>query len=214
MEGKAPRIPDSVVRRLPVYLRHLQSILENDVDTIASQTLGEALGLNPAQIRKDLAYFGAFGQKGVGYDVRFLILSIERILRIHRDVPVALIGAGRLGAALCLYNQIQVQSGQNRMRIISVFDKDPAKTGSVIGNVAVEPDTHLESALKSRNIRIAVIAVPASDAQEVADRLTLAGVTAMLNFAPIALRVADSVHVRAADFTSELQSLAYYAFDE
>lgn len=214
METKSPKIPDSVVRRLPVYVRHLRTLADNRIQTISSQALGADLGLNPAQIRKDLAYFGAFGQKGIGYDVPYLIQTILRILRIHRDVPVALVGAGRLGVALCLYNQAQTEQGNNRMRIVAVFDQDASKTGSVIGNVAIEPMNALVTTLRAKIIRIAIIAVPAPAAQAVADHLAAAGVTAILNFAPVALRVPDNLHLRNADFTGELQSLAYYAFDD
>ncbi|MCL6548395.1 MAG: redox-sensing transcriptional repressor Rex [Alicyclobacillus sp.] len=209
MSGKTPRIPLSVVRRLPVYLRHLKQLADNRVLTVSSHELGAQLDLNPAQIRKDLAYFGEFGRKGIGYEVRYLIDKIEQILKLDREIPVALVGAGHLGIALCHYNQ----NKPGNLVIAHVFDNDPAKVGMRIGRVCVQPADHLEDSLREHQIRMAVIAVPAEHAQEVADRLVRGGVTAILNFAPAALRVPDRVHLRHADFTSELQSLAYYVID-
>ncbi|MBX5436838.1 MAG: redox-sensing transcriptional repressor Rex [Alicyclobacillaceae bacterium] len=209
MSTKAPRIPLGVIRRLPVYLRHLKQLEDHHVQTVSSQELGAQLDLNPAQIRKDLAYFGEFGRKGIGYEVRYLIDKIEQILKLDREIPVALVGAGHLGIALCHYNQ----NKPGNLVIGHVFDNDPAKVGMRIGQVVVRPAEQLERCLREHQIRMAVIAVPAEHAQEVADRLVQGGVTAILNFAPAALRVPEHVHLRNADFTSELQSLAYYVLD-
>jgi redox-sensing transcriptional repressor len=203
---KHTRIPDAVIRRLPVYLRHLEQLRASGVDVVSSQELGDGLDANPAQIRKDLAYFGEFGRKGVGYDVAHLLTVISGILGLDRPHSVALVGAGHLGTALCHHNQ-RVNSP---IRITHVFDADPAKIGQHIGGLQVLHERDLERVLREHNIRMAIIAVPADAAQAVADRLTAAGVCALLNFAPVSLRVPDGVHVRNADFTSELLSLVYY----
>lgn len=208
MVHKTPHIPESVVRRLPIYLRHLKHLQENETSTVSSHDLGAQLDLNPAQIRKDLAFFGEFGRKGIGYDVRYLIDKIEQILKLDRNIPVALVGVGHLGIALCHYNQ----NKPNNLVISYAFDRDPGKIGLSIGPVTIQPDSALESVLPAHDIRVAIITVPAEHAQAVADRLVAAGVTAILNFAPTPLRVPSTVHLRTADFTSELQSLAYYTF--
>jgi redox-sensing transcriptional repressor len=204
---KNTRIPDAVIRRLPVYLRHLEQLLASGVAVVSSQELGDDLDANPAQIRKDLAYFGEFGRKGVGYDVRQLKTIIADILGLNRQQAVALVGAGHLGTALCHHNQ-QVDSP---IRITHVFDADPAKIGTRIGSLTVLDARDLEFEVRRAQIRMAIIAVPADAAQPVVDRLTSAGVVALLNFAPVSLRVPEGVYVRHADFTSELLSLAYYA---
>lgn len=209
MAAKVPRIPESVIKRLPVYLRHLEQLRERSITTISSQDLGAQLDSNPAQIRKDLAYFGEFGRKGIGYEVEYLIDKITQILRLDRDLPVALVGVGHLGIALCHYNQ----NKPGNLKILYAFDKDPNKVGMMIGPVVVERDSSLEQRIEEANVKVAIVAVPSDEAQSVVDRLVASGIHAILNFAPTSLRVPEHVQLRHADFTSELQSLAYYAAD-
>jgi len=203
---KAERISDAVVRRLPVYLRFLNELMSKNVTTVSSQDLGMKLDLNPAQIRKDLAYFGEFGKKGIGYDVGYLIEKIRQILKLDKMLYVALVGAGNLGHALCNYN---IYSRDN-MKITAVFDASPAKIGERINNLTVQPIDELASTIQKNHIRIGIITVPATEAQQVANLFVDAGIEALLNFAPVILKVPPHIRIHHADFTTELQSLAYF----
>jgi len=204
--GKQAKISEAVVRRLPIYLHVLNELSRSEVQTVSSQHLGQKLDLNPAQIRKDLAYFGEFGRKGIGYDVSYLIEKIRQILKLDRRLNVALIGAGNLGQALCNYNTYS----KDNMKIVAVFDAHPSKIGTHINNMAVQPMEQLKETVGQLQIRIGIITVPAPEAQNVADRLVAAGVEGILNFAPAILKVPDEVRIHHADFTTELLSLAYY----
>ena len=203
---KYPKISEAVVRRLPLYLHYLNELSKNDVQTVSSLDLGRRLNVNPAQIRKDLAYFGEFGKKGIGYDVAYLIEKIRNILKLDREIRIALVGAGNLGHALCNYS---VYLKEN-MRIAAVFDANPEKIGEKINHLYVQPMNELRDTVAQHNIRIGIITVPASAAQKVADQIVEAGVEAILNFAPSVIKVPKHVRVHYADFTIELQSLAYY----
>jgi redox-sensing transcriptional repressor len=203
---KTVKISDAVVRRLPIYLRYLNELALADIQTVNSQELGEKLDLNPAQIRKDLAYFGDFGKKGIGYDVDFLIEQIRHILKLDKKINVVLIGAGNLGHALSNYNSYQ----KDAMRIVAVFDQMEVKVGQKINHLDILPMDKLSEVVKANQIRIGIITVPATEAQQVANALVDAGVEAILNFAPIIIRVPNHVRVQNADFTTELHSLAYY----
>jgi redox-sensing transcriptional repressor len=203
---KQLKISDAVVRRLPIYLRYLNELALAEVQTVSSQDLGEKLDLNPAQIRKDLAYFGDFGKKGIGYDVGYLIDQIKHILKLDKQIHVALIGAGNLGHALSNYNMYHNDS----MRIVAVFDQMANKVGQKINNLEILPMHQLVKTVRELNIRVGIITVPASEAQIVANHLIEAGVDAILNFAPIIIKVPNGVRVHHADFTTELHSLAYY----
>ncbi|MEO3947512.1 redox-sensing transcriptional repressor Rex [Gorillibacterium sp. CAU 1737] len=206
MKTTTEKISEAVVRRLPVYLRYLTELLTNGVQTVSSQDLGRRLDLNPAQIRKDLAYFGDFGKKGIGYDVEYLIEKIRQILKLDRDIAVALVGAGNLGKALSNYN---VYLNDN-MRIVALFDSHPSTVGTHINNLAVQPMEEMSDSVKQLHVRVGIITVPGSEAQKVADDLVQAGVEAILSFAPAIIKVKEGVRVHYADFTTELQSLAFY----
>jgi redox-sensing transcriptional repressor len=203
---KTLKISEAVVRRLPVYLRYLNELSKKSVHTVSSQDLGQKLDLNPAQIRKDLAYFGEFGKKGIGYDVDYLIEKIRQILKLDKVIPVALVGAGNLGRALCNYNAYL----KDNMKIVAVFDAHDSKIGESINNLKVKPMRDLKDAIMSLKVRIGIITVPAVEAQNVANQFVEGGVEAILNFAPIIIRVPNEIRVHHADFTTELQSLAYY----
>ncbi|MFD3258893.1 redox-sensing transcriptional repressor Rex [Paenibacillus lentus] len=206
---KSEKISDAVVRRLPVYLRFLNELSLREVPTVSSQELGQKLDLNPAQIRKDLAYFGDFGRKGIGYDVSYLIEKIRQILNLDQQINVALVGAGNLGQALSNYNAYL----KDNMKIVAVFDAAPAKIGSKINNITVQPIDELVETVRALGIRIGIITVPDFEAQRVADQLVAAGIGAILNFAPTILKVPPEVRIHAADFTTDLLSLAYYLQD-
>ncbi len=207
---KQEKISDAVVRRLPVYLRFLNDLSHSDIQTVSSQDLGEKLNLNPAQIRKDLAYFGEFGRKGVGYDVAYLIEKIRQILKLDKTLNVALAGTGNLGRALCNYNRYT----EDNMKIVAVFDADPAKIGNKINQMTVQPIDELGQTVHRLGISVGIITVPAIAAQQVADEFVAAGIKGILNFAPIVLKVPEGVRIHYADFTAELLSLAFYMDDE
>lgn len=203
---KAPKISEAVVRRLPVYLRFLNELRANQVLTVSSQDLGYKLSLNPAQIRKDLAHFGEFGRKGIGYDVSYLVEKINQILKLDKLINVALVGAGNLGRALSNYNAYV----KDNMRIVAIFDEQSDKLGESINNLRVQPMKELAETVKVHGIRIGIITVPATSAQQVADKFIEAGIEAILNFAPVIIKVPDSIRIHHADFTTDLLSLAYY----
>lgn len=207
---KAMKISEAVVRRLPIYLRHLAELKQREVLTVSSQDLGQKLDLNPAQIRKDLAYFGDFGRKGIGYDVSYLIEQIRHILKLDMKIHVGLVGAGKLGHALCNYTVYL----QDNMKIVAVFDAMPEKVGTAISNLEVQPMDSLIDTVRKMDIRIGIITVPANEAQHVADQFVEAGVEAILNFAPVILKVPSNIRVHTADFTTDLFSLAYYLPEE
>jgi redox-sensing transcriptional repressor len=203
---KTLKISEAVVRRLPIYLRYLNELTMKNITTVSSQDLGQKLDLNPAQIRKDLAYFGEFGKKGIGYDVTYLIEKIRQILKLDRQIPVALVGAGNLGRALCNYNAYL----QDQMKIVAVFDASPNKAGETINNLIVQPMHELGDSITKLGARIGIITVPAVEAQNVANQFIESGIEAILNFAPVNIKVPGEIRVHHADFTTELQSLAYY----
>lgn len=203
---KTIKISEAVVRRLPIYLRFLNELSRRGVQTVSSQDLGHKLDLNPAQIRKDLAYFGEFGKKGIGYDVNYLIEKIRQILKLDQFIQVALVGAGNLGHALCNYNTYL----KDNMKITAVFDASPGKIGQTINNLIVQPMSELTPTVRKQKVRIGIITVPAVEAQTVANQFVTAGVEAILNFAPVIIKVPNEIRIHHADFTTELQSLAYY----
>ncbi|HEY2494323.1 MAG TPA: redox-sensing transcriptional repressor Rex [Paenibacillus sp.] len=203
---KSEKISEAVVRRLPVYLRYLSELQNREVATVSSQELGQKLELNPAQIRKDLAYFGDFGRKGIGYDVAYLIEKIRQILNLDQQINVVLVGAGNLGQALSNYNMYLKEN----LKIIAVFDSYSPKVGTEINTLKVQPMEELRSTIIAKNIRIGIITVPAYEAQGVADQLIESGIEAILNFAPTILKAPPHIRIHAADFTTDMLSLAYY----
>ncbi|MFY0543103.1 redox-sensing transcriptional repressor Rex [Brevibacillus sp. H7] len=203
---KSVKISEAVVRRLPIYLRYLSHLQQVGVTTVSSQQMGKTLDVNPAQIRKDLAAFGDFGKKGIGYDVHYLIEKIRQILKLDQEIHVALVGAGHLGHAISNYNAYL----QDNMRIVAIFDADPNKQGKQIAGISIQPMDELKQTVKEKQIRLAIITVPASAAQSVADQLIDAGIEGILNFAPITIKTDKDVRIDYADVTSSLQSLAYY----
>ncbi|MFC5699931.1 redox-sensing transcriptional repressor Rex [Cohnella faecalis] len=203
---KQDKISEAVVRRLPLYLRYLNELTISGVQTVSSQDLGDKLDLNPAQIRKDLAYFGEFGRKGVGYNVHYLIEKIRQILKLDKILNVALVGTGNLGRALSNYSMYI----RDNMKIVAVFDSDPSKYGTFINRLTVQPMNELSETVKRLDITIGIITVPATEAQNVADRFVEAGIRGILNFAPSVIKAPSGVRVHHADFTGELLSLAYY----
>ena len=199
------KIPDEAVRRLPIYLRGLLICSEQGLQNVSSRKLSELLRISPPQIRKDLSYFGAFGTPGVGYNTTKLAKQIRGILRIDTTNKAALVGLGNLGSALLRYPGFSAYG----LQISAVFDNDSVKIGKIAKKVKVEDVSNL-SALKKRGITLAIIAVPADAAQEVADALVKAGIRGILNFAPFYLDVPKKVKVITIDIAMVLARLPYY----
>ncbi len=204
------KAPDIVVGRLPLYLRMLNQLIEEDRSTTNSQELGDRLGISAAQIRKDLSYFGGFGKYGAGYDVIYLRDQLRRILHLEKIWRVVLVGAGDLGHALANYHGFS----KNGFEIVAVFDSDEQKVGTMVGGLLVQDVSRLEEVISENHVKIAIIAVPVSAAQAVADRLAAAGVSGILNYAPITLKVPPGVKVQYIDPVARLQHMAFYVGGE
>ena len=199
-------IPDIVVGRLPIYLRALQRMLAENRHVTSSQELGERLGISAAQIRKDLSQFGEFGKQGTGYSIDFLADQLRQILKVDRVWDIAVVGAGDIGSAVARY-----QGFANRgLRVTMIFDNDPDKIGIQVGSFTVKDIANLGPTIVKAGIKIAMIATPSKEAQEVADQLISAGVKAILNYAPINLTVPEHVHVQHIDPVIHLQRMTYY----
>jgi redox-sensing transcriptional repressor len=204
-----PRPPDNVpnpaVRRLSLYLRQLEALKRSGRPTISSKQLGESLSLTDAQVRKDLAYFGQFGQPGVGYRVDALIGQVKRILGTDKTWNVILVGAGNLGRALSAYRGFEAKG----FRLIAVFDNDPAKIGKRLGPFTIQPLTAVPETIAKETVKLAILAVPGEHAQAVADDLIDAGVRGLLNFAPVSLTVPPYVALNAVDLAVQLEQLSF-----
>ena len=200
------KIPDATIGRLSLYSRYLAEADEKGIATVSSQNIAQATGVTPAQVRKDLAYFGEFGTRGVGYNSRELYNYIMKILGLDKRWSVAIIGAGNLGRALTQYKGFQ----QRGFDVKCIFDNDPKKVGKKLANVEIFPIDSLEDKVKELNINLGIIAVPASAAQEVADKLVNAGIKGIINFAPVNVTVDDSVILRRIDLAAQLEYLTYY----
>ena len=199
------KIPRPTVKRLSLYLRELEARSEQEQATISSKQLGEALGLTDAQVRKDLACFGQFGHPGIGYRVPELMDQLRRILGTDHRWTVAIVGAGNIGRALMPYGRF----ARKGFDIVAIFDRDPAVVGTRVGDHRVRPMEELGTLVRERDIRIGIVAVPAPEAQEAADRLIEAGVVGILNFAPVRLDVRDAVSVVSVDLSLSLEQLAF-----
>ncbi len=199
------KVSEPTIGRLSLYLRMLSGLMESGVRTVSSEELASRSGTTAAQVRKDLSLFGTFGKRGLGYSVPGLETRLRSILGLSRRWSVALVGAGRIGAALFGYESLRRQG----FCIDAVFDVDPAKVGERWNDLEIHSDACLEPVLAERGIEIAVLAVPASAAQGMADRLVAAGVRAILNFAPTRLDVPPSVVVKSVDMAAEMERLSY-----
>ena len=200
------QIPEASVARLPVYLRTLVDLAARGVETVSSDALAGAAGVNSAKIRKDLSYLGSYGTRGVGYEVDDLITHISQVLGLTQDWGTLLVGAGNLGTALANFGGFS----ERGFEVVAVVDSDPDKVGRQVAGITVRPMEDVESLVDEHQIDIAILAVPGSPAQDVADRLIRAGVTSILNFAPAVLTVPEGVSLRKVDLSTELQILAYH----
>ena len=199
-------IPDIIVSRLPVYLRALSRMQAQGKVTTSSQELGEQVGISAAQIRKDLSQFGEFGKQGTGYNIAFLTKQLREILQVENVWDVALIGMGDMGHALARYPGFRDRG----FRIAMVFDNDPPKVGKQVSGFTIQDVKVMKESIRSAGIKIAMLCVPASEAQEVTSLLVEAGIKAILNYAPINLSVPKDVRVQYLDPSIGLQRMAYY----
>lgn len=199
-------IPDIVIGRLPIYLRALTQLVQQGQEITSSHELGQRLGISSAQIRKDLSHFGEFGKQGTGYQISHLQAQLKQILRVDREWPMVVVGAGDLGRAIAHYAGF-IERG---FRVVGVFDNDPAKIGTGSDDLIVRDTRELSDFIRQRHIKIAMLAVPAAHAQEVCNALIEAGVKAVLNYAPITLSVPEDVHVQYIDPVTHLQRMTYY----
>lgn len=206
-ELEAPKIPKAVIKRLSLYARVLQKLSMSGVEKVQSRELGEALGLNSAQVRKDLAYFGQFGVPGLGYYVEDLRAQIKQILGTDRVVNLALVGVGNLGQALLAYTTGFQRDG---FRMVAAFDSDKRKVGGERGGVPIFHIGDMATRIEQLSIDIIALAVPPGIAQQVTNQAVEAGVTAILNFVPERLVVPEHVKVHYVDFSIEIESLSYY----
>lgn len=202
---KTLRVPEATVTRLSIYSRFLERLDKNGITTVSSGEIAEGVGVSPAQVRKDLAYFGEFGTRGVGYNVKDLMKYTLKILGLDQTWSLGIVGAGNLGFALTTYHGFNVRG----FYIAAVFDNDPTKVGKKIGNLEVQPLSKFPEIAKSERIRIGIIAVPIRGAQEVADLMVNNGVEAILNFAPVALNVPEHIEIRNVDLSVKLEILTF-----
>jgi len=199
-------IPEIVIKRLPLYLRTLDSLAAQGRTVTSSQEMGDRLGISSTQIRKDLSYFGEFGKQGTGYDIAYLRDQLQQVLQVSERWNVALIGAGDLGRAILRYSGFEAGG----FTIAAVLDKDKKKIGGQVGKLHVLDIAALPQVIDAHDIRIAIIAVPAPEAQEVANALVEAGVRAILCYAPVSLQLPSNVQVHYIDPVIGLQSMTYY----
>lgn len=199
------KIADSTVRRLAIYLRFLEEFQQQGRDTISSEALASRAGTTSAQVRKDLSFFGSFGKRGLGYDVDALATRLREILGLGHRYRVIIVGAGRLAGALVQYAGFSARG----FEIVAVVDRDPAKIGHESGGLVVEDVAQLEQIIEREQVEIAILVTPADPAQALMDRLVAAGVTAILNFAPVQLHVPEGVDVKNVNLAVELETLSY-----
>ncbi|MEW6769833.1 MAG: redox-sensing transcriptional repressor Rex [Bacillota bacterium] len=203
---KVLNVPEATVNRLSVYSRFLDQLDKSGITTVSSGEIANGVGVSPAQVRKDLAYFGEFGTRGVGYNVKDLAHHILKILGLTQPWPVVLVGAGNLGTALCAYRGFRNRG----FNIVGVFDNDLLKIGKRIQDLEVLPVERVPAVVAEHGVRIGIIAVPQSATQEVADLLVKSGVEALLTFGSAVVQVPEKVIVRNVDLSIKLEVLTFY----
>jgi redox-sensing transcriptional repressor len=201
-----PEIPRKTIYRLSIYLRCLARLHENGIGTVSSEALSKAAGVKPTQLRKDLAYFGTFGTRGLGYDVTDLFKKISEELGTSRLQPVILVGVGHLGLALVSYRGFEKEG----FEIVAAFDADPRRKRDKEIKQPIYGMAELPEFVKNQNVKMAILTVPAAAAQEVANALVAAGVVGILNFSPIVLSVPEEVMVNNVNLAIELENLSYF----
>ncbi len=200
------RIPDAAVARLPVYLQILNHLATTNVLRFSSDELAALAGVNAAKVRKDLSYLGSYGTRGVGYEVTYLMYQIKRELGLMREWNVVVVGAGNLGCALAKFGGFAARG----FPVVGIVDIDPKKIGQVTGSLAIADARELSKIVRDQKVKIGAITTSSAGAQSAADALMDAGITSILNFAPVVLSTPSSVSVRNVDLGVELQILSYY----
>lgn len=203
---KERKIPKETIDRLPLYLRCLEKLIEDGEENISSKKFSNKLNLNSAQVRKDLSYFGDFGTRGVGYSTQNLASKIREILNLDQKWRMVLAGVGNIGSALLTYTGFD----KRVFEISMAFDQNPQLVGEEINGVKVEDVSRMEERIREEDVKLGIIAVPASSAQEVADKMGKGGVKGVLNFAPTLLDLPEGVELAQVDITRELEQLVYY----
>jgi redox-sensing transcriptional repressor len=204
--GHFKRVPMVTVKRLSRYLRVLEKFQEKGFETVSSEELAGELNVKPSQLRKDLAYFGEFGTRGMGYSIPKLAEELRRILGLHRQWAIAIIGVGNLGTALLRYKGLN----EKGFRIAALLDDDPEKVGSSRSGIHIFHIDDLPNLVKEKNIQIAIITVPAPAARAVADLAVKSGIKAILNFAPVSIKAPPDIAVMHVDISSELKILSHH----
>ncbi|MBK1815612.1 redox-sensing transcriptional repressor Rex [Luteolibacter yonseiensis] len=199
-------IPKKAIYRLSIYHRCLQKLHDNGVDTVSSTTLAKAAGVKSSQLRKDLAYFGQFGTRGLGYPVELLSSIIRETLGREHLQPVILVGAGNLGSALLRYHGFEKEG----FEVVAAFDANPEATRARGVTIPVFPDSDLEKFITGNSVKLAILCVPVEFAQAVVNRLVAVGIQGVLNFSPIVLEVTPDVTVNNVDLALELEHLSYF----
>jgi redox-sensing transcriptional repressor len=200
------KISESTIRRLSKYYRSLEQLIGKNIDTVSSDQLAEMDGITSAQVRKDLSFFGTFGKRGLGYNTKMLKNQIAEILGLKKNWQVAIVGAGNIGHALANYVEFKKQGFIVRL----ILDSDPEKIGTRIQDMTVHSTARMADLIKKYNIDIAILAIPAHTAQRVTDILVKAGVRAILNFAPISVKVPPGVLVKNENTAIEIEALSYF----
>jgi len=202
---KTLRVPEATINRLSVYSRFLERLDRSGVTTVSSGEIAEGVDVSPAQVRKDLAYFGEFGTRGVGYNVKDLIRYTLKILGLDQQWPLILVGAGNLGYALCTYKGFTDRG----FIIKAVFDNDLSKIGKMVGHLEVMPLERMEEVVVRHKVRVGIITVPSGEAQSVAEFMVKNGIEGILNFAPIALNLPERIEVQNVDLSVRLEMLTF-----
>ena len=203
-------VPEGVSSRLPQYVRILNRLLEDGTQVVSSQQLGQKIQVTPAQIRKDLSYFGRFGKQGRGYSVRDLLDRLRQILGSNSPWNVAVVGVGRLGRAILSYPGFNPDG----FHLVAAFDLNNKVVGDTIGGLVVRNMDELDQVVGQEQISIAIVAVPMANTQNVVDQLVACGVRAILNYAPITPQVREGIRIRNIDPVLSLQSMTYYINDD
>lgn len=201
-----PEIPRKTIYRLSIYLRCLQRLKQNQLDTVSSEALARAAGVKPTQLRKDLTYFGQFGTRGLGYDVSQLARMIADLLGTNRLQPVVLVGVGNLGSALLQYRGFEEEG----FEVVAAFDADPQRARDRHPRIPVLDMARLPEVIRRQVVKMAIVTVPAPAAQAVINQLVEAGIVGILNFAPIVPVVPESVMVNNVNVAIELENLSYF----
>ena len=200
------QIPEVVVTRLPMYLRALTFLDAEGINFVSSRGLGARLRMTPAQIRKDLSYFGKFGRQGRGYNVSRLYSELQQILGLNRQWLMAVVGVGRLGRAIMDYKGF-IPEG---FKVVAAFDKDRNLIGKKVSGVVIENIADLEKSVREKSVDIAIVAVPGADAQGVIDKLVQTGIRSILNYAPVSAQVPKGMKIQGIDPVLALQSMTFY----